>query len=365
MHIAWLRPTSVDGASPLDDTAALIDALRDRHTIDVFDERRAHDLVWLHARTPFHMCVYELDDTSAHQYVWPYLLRYSGIVLLRNVSMYRSRSRALERQQRRDDLARELEFSRRPMLRAPLVASRAVGVAHRSIADALRIDYPEANIRHLPIGIRPITSSSPPARAETTFGFLDTGDRRQVDVLRRAAQRARDAGAHVELLIDRDLHALHAADVVMALHWPTNGNPLADAIAVMASRRASVVFDTLETADWPSLDPQTWQPRAGGSDRPICVSIDLRDEEHSLMLTMRRLAADGELRRALGEAAHAWWRREATVERASAAFESLLEEAVSLPPPPRPVDWPAHLTADGTERAREMLAELGVSVDFL
>ena len=47
------------------------------------------------------------------------------------------------------------------------------------------------------------------------------------------------------------------------------------------------------------------------------------------------------------------------------AWRSILADAATLPPPPRPFNWPGHLTADGTERARELLAEFGATVDFL
>ena len=369
MRLAWLRPAPLDTANPIDDVSALIDALRARHTIDTFDERRAHDLVWMRVRQPFDVCIYELDDTAAHRYVWPYLLRYPGIVLLRSASLYRSHATALRHEQRRDDEVRERMFGGWPMLRAPLLASRLVVVPHESVADSLRDDYPEARIRHLPAGVRANDVLAPPTDGRTRFGFVHVGDDRQAGVVQRAAGRARDGGAPVELTVDPDARRVIAAsDVVLALHWPSEGHPLVEAVAAMAARRVPVVFDTLETADWPSLDPQTWQRRAAaGAERgeAICVSIDLRDEEHSLMLAMKRLAADGELRRALADASHAWWRTEATIERATAAFDMLLEEAVSLPPPQRPADWPSHLTADGTERAREILAEMGVAVDFL
>jgi hypothetical protein len=375
VRLAWLRPAPLDPANPIDDTSALIDAMRARHTIDTFDERRAHDLVWMRLRQPFDVCIYELDDTAAHRYVWPYLLRFPGIVLLRSASLNRSRAAALRHEQQRDAEARERTFSGWPMLRAPLLASRLVAVPHESVAENLRNDYPEARIRHLPVGV-PASGMSPlPPGDRTRFGFIHNGDDRQVGILERAAQRARAGGAPVALIVDRDARRVfHASDVVLALHWPSEGHPLVDAVATMAARRVPVVFDTLETADWPSLDPQTWQPRGpalrgrpfdAAQGRPICVSIDLRDEEHSLMLAMRRLAADEELRRKTADAAWAWWRTEATVERTTTAFEALLEEALSLPPPQRPADWPPHLTADGTEGAREILAEIGVTVDFL
>jgi hypothetical protein len=93
--------------------------------------------------------------------------------------------------------------------------------------------------------------------------------------------------------------------------------------------------------------------------------VDPRDEEHSLSLALRRLASDSSLRGELGRAAQAWWRQHATVDHAARAWRSIIEEAATLTPPQRPANWPRHLTADGTERAREILGEFGTSVDFL
>jgi hypothetical protein len=127
-----------------------------------------------------------------------------------------------------------------------------------------------------------------------------------------------------------------------------------------------VVFDTTETADWPSLDPQTWRERRSmTADPPVCVSVDLRDEEHSLLLAVRRLTADAPLRHRLGAAGEAWWREHHAPGRVVASFGRLLEEARTTPPPPQPPGWPAHLRADGTARAREILSALDVTVDTL
>jgi hypothetical protein len=94
---------------------------------------------------------------------------------------------------------------------------------------------------------------------------------------------------------------------------------------------------------------------------PIAISIDPRDEEHSLRLALTRLATDAAMRRALGTAARAWWARYATVAHAVTAWQALLEQARSLEPPPRPAGWPAHLDADGSERAKAILDEIGVA----
>jgi len=137
------------------------------------------------------------------------------------------------------------------------------------------------------------------------------------------------------------------------------------AFAGMAAGRAVIVLETEITAGLPALDPQTWQPRGWTGQPPIVVSIDPRDEEHSLALALRRLATDAQLRESLGAAAHEWWRQHATLDHAVQAWRSILAEAITLTPPPRPSDWPRHLTANGTERARDLLAEFGATVDFL
>jgi hypothetical protein len=96
----------------------------------------------------------------------------------------------------------------------------------------------------------------------------------------------------------------------------------------------------------------------------MAISIDPRDEEHSLMLALTRVASDGALRRALGTAARAWWVRQGTVAHAVAAWRVILDEAVALDAAPRPPGWPRHLDDDGSRLATALLAELGVAPDW-
>src|SRR5712691_7901824 len=389
MHLAWFRPTQPEPGDPLDDTAQLIGALRHTHVIDLFDTRTAHDVVWKHARSAYDLHVYELDDTPGHQYIWPYLFHYPGLTLLRSLTLQASRTAALVREGRAGDAARECAFDLGqrdapiprtahsaprvwPMLRAPLLASRACIVPHVTVADALRIRYPEARVAALPVAVSAPTPR-PPLHEGCTFGVIATGDARdRLTVVHRALQRAREGRASadpasIDLYVDADARQVLArSDVVLALQWPTLGAPLVPAIAGMAAGRAVVVFDTAETADWPSLDPQTWRERTSfGSAPPICVSLDLRDEEHSLMVAMRRLAADIPLRERLAAAGEAYWREHHAPERVVPLFDRILQETSATMPLPRPSGWPAHLEADGSTRLREILSEIGVTVDIL
>ena len=61
-----------------------------------------------------------------------------------------------------------------------------------------------------------------------------------------------------------------------------------------------------------------------------------------------------------------WWAEHATLSHAVTAWEAVVTEAASLRGPGvLPPDWPRHLSADGTARAREILGEFALSVDFL
>ena len=390
LRLAWFRARTLDCASPLDDIAALIAELQTSHDIEVFTAATAHDFVWKSFRAPYALCVFELDNTSAHAFLWPYLLHYGGILFLRALTLHDSRAQALIHEGRPNDYAAEFTFNehypppqlghlcRLPhgnwrMLRAPLMASRVSVVSHTGMADLLRQEYPDARIRYAPLGVRavspvpgvPRAPAVPGVRdsAAVTFGML-ASDR--VEAARRALARACDAGASATLLVDASPeHLLRDADVVVILQWPAARDPHALALAAMASGKPVVVLEHELTADWPVVDPHTWRPRGLAADAPIAVSIDVRDEEHSLATTIRRLSSDATLRTRLGSAAQAWWLEHATVPGAADAWQHILREAVALDPPPHPVGWPAHLTADGTERARDILREFGVTVDFL
>ena len=136
------------------------------------------------------------------------------------------------------------------------------------------------------------------------FGALPAA---RAEVLHRALTRACDAGASAVLAREGPPdRVLQDADVIVSLPWPVTNDSQAPALAAMAARKPVIVLETTSTAEWPALDPQTWQPRGFGKDAPIVVSLDPRDEEHSLVLAIRRLSNDPALRTRLADAAHTW-----------------------------------------------------------
>jgi hypothetical protein len=391
MRLAWFRPATHDR-----DQNRAFDALRDElaatHTIDVVDDAAAHQFVWQHARRPYDLCVYELDDTPAHQYIWAYLAHVPGVVVLPSLSLGGSRRARLQREHREADARAEIAFSGPHLLRAPIVASRLTVVFDADVAHALEREIPGVPIAVAPLGV------APPDDMETTRHVEMTGVTRacaareanptgsskamsrdaaapvRVGVLEgeeglveRAAERARAAGASIDIVRGESIdETLARCDVALALGWPPGGMPPRAALVAMAAGRPCIVYETGVTAAWPALNPQDWQPRDPlPAAPPAVVSIDPRDEEHSLMVALRRLATDADLRRSLGGGAHAWWQSHATIAHAASAWRAILDRAATLSAPPRPDGWPAHLTADGTERARAILDEIGVTVDFL
>jgi hypothetical protein len=368
MRLAWFRPAT-HVSERLDDTAALVGALGDEHEIALIDEARAHDFIRLDFRTPFDLCIYELADTGQHAFVWPYLLHVPGLLWLRSLSLHDSRTEALQQQHRERDRALELAFGDSDLITAPVIASRMTVVSDAHAAARLQRAYPAARIRVAPLAVGSAqrwAEGSAQGSAEGSGRVCHVGalDSSRNALIQRALGRARDAGARLEPVSGSAESVLENSDIVIVVAWPP-ADELTMALAGMAAGRTVIVLETEITAGLPAIDPQTWQPRGWTGQPPIVVSIDPRDEEHSLALALRRLAADAQLRESLGAAAHEWWRQHATLDHAVQAWRSILAEGVTVTPPPRPPNWPRHLTADGTESARELLGEIGATVDFL
>lgn len=147
---------------------------------------------------------------------------------------------------------------------------------------------------------------------------------------------------------------LAAADVTLNLRWPTARETSGPWLRALAAGKPTVVVDLVHTARLPSLDPRTWTVRGADAAPPVCVAIDILDEDHSLRLAMRRLAVDAALRAQIGSAGRGYWVREHSIEGMADDYERLIARAAVTPdPPPR---GPAHLRADGADRLRGLLA---------
>jgi len=306
MRLAWLRADAPRATDPLDDTAALVDALRLHHDVQLFTHDTVGDFSAQHERTPFDLPVYELDNTPAHASWRPLLSCYGGGLMLRTLAL--------------------------PDLGAAVMASRVSVVSCLAVADDLRARYPERRVSVAAVGVRDVQGVKEVQGVRPSpvvFGTLSGG---RNDLLRRAFDRAGLCDDSAALLADvPPEQVLREAHVIVSVPWPWSGEPATEALVAMAAGTPVVVIETTGTADWPALNPQSWQRRGPTGEAPIVVSVDPLDEEHSLALAIGRLSTDAALRAGLGRAAKEWWRTHATPAHAAADWEQILSEAAQAP----------------------------------
>jgi hypothetical protein len=386
MRIAWFRASSFTPVTAASSTAVLR-ALGAHHDIDVITAADAHDFVIAQARQRYDLCVYQLGNAPGSEFMWAYLYHYPGVLLLDDRTLHDSRVRALERHRRLSEYEAEFQFDHGhpsragagtfprgswPMLRAPMLASSLTVVHDDCWRAALEDMYPEARVRVVPVSAPgpadalPVAVNDSPA-ATCRVAVWGTS---RTTTPERVIARARDAGAAVTLDDDAaggwgDSAAGSSvdsrADIVVILDFPGETTGLAYALSAMARSQAVIMVEREPSAAWPALDPQIWRPRLTGTpDQPVVVSIDPRDEEHSLVHALRGLSLAPQQRRALGAAARSWWLAHATPEHAAREWLRVLSEAVAIDATRRPPDWPQHL-GDWRKYASAVTSELGVS----
>jgi glycosyltransferase involved in cell wall biosynthesis len=119
MRLAWFSPMPPVPSGIAAVSAALVRELGTRHAIDVYVHANhpresvptlealesvrvysAHDFVWRHRAEPYHLTVYQVGNSSHHDYLWPYLFRYPGLTVLHDVHVHHARAAALLRTRR-------------------------------------------------------------------------------------------------------------------------------------------------------------------------------------------------------------------------------------------------------------------------
>ena len=73
--------------------------------------RSAHDFVWRHQQQPYDLTVYQVGNSSHHDYLWPYLFRYPGLTVLHDAHLHHARAAALLRTLRAADYRAEFAWN--------------------------------------------------------------------------------------------------------------------------------------------------------------------------------------------------------------------------------------------------------------
>ena len=429
-----------------DYTRDLVGQLGQRHTIDVFVDARdlavppsdgvarhlsAHEFPWRQHRIPYDLVIYQIGNSWCHDFTWPYLFRYPGLVVLHDGQLHHARAWSLLQRTRTDDYRAEFHFNHPdvpqeaaeialsgfaghvyrlwPMLRAVITSARLVAVHNARLAEDLGASFPDTPVRAIRMGVPAVDTSEVGSAAVRARYDIAPGDivlaafggvtpEKGLGPLLRAVSAARryQPGLRVLLVgpthphydvmvhardvgvadivtvtghVSEDEMAAHltAADIVSSLRFPSGRETSASWLRALAAGRPTLVTDLESQVDVPMLDPRTWTTSQAGPVRgdsaPVAVAIDLLDEVHSLMLAVKRLAADAPLRASIGAAARRYWHDNHQVAQMADDYDRVMTEAASRPAPT--VALPAHLRPDSLAHARQLVAPFGVGLPDL
>ena len=428
MRVAWFSPLPPVRSGIATVNAALLERLDGEMAIDCFVDRRAypqmrrprerrvfdaHDFVWKMRRAPYDLVVYQLGNAAWHDYMWAYLARYPGLVVLHDPRLHHARARHLLQQGRADDYRAEFWYDHPAavrdfveyavaglggpiyyawaMLRVVARTARMVAVHNARVAADLREEFPAARVETIRLGT-PAAAAAAAARDRVraangvgsnaivfaAFGKI-TAEKRIAAMLRALGLLARDGvDAHLLLAGDaseyptlaHDISAaglqtrvhvtgyvedraigeyLAAADACLCLRWPTALETSASWLQCLAAERPTVITDLAHLVDIP---------------REVALRVDLLDEDASLAAAMRALASDPARGAAVGRAGRAYWLAHHTVDAMADDYRRIIPIA-ALQPAPVVDDLPSHFVDDYSGRARAIAAAFGVSVDVL
>ena len=230
----------------------------------------AHDFVWRHARAPYDLPIYQVGNSWAHGFVWPYLFQYPGLVVLHDARLHHARADALLRRRRARDYRAEFAYNHPdvpagaaelavrgfdgayyyhwPMRRAIMDASRVVATHARGAVNMLREAHPGRTVEHITLGhgLKAIDASAArrafrarlgiPENA-LVFGLLGTASpEKRVAQILRAFASARQWAADARLLVAGQV------DPLLPLNEMMDGFGLRDVIHV-AGRLDDAQFD--------------------------------------------------------------------------------------------------------------------------
>jgi len=376
----------------------------------VFD---AHDFVWKQRRTPYDLVVYQLGNASCHGYMWAYLARYPGLVVLHDPRLHQARAQQLLRSGRFADYRHEFWYDHPDavrdfveyaveglggpiyyawsMIRVVVRTARLIAVHNARVAADLREEFPDARVETIRLGT-PAPAADPAARARTR-AELGVGERavlfaafgkitaeKRIGAIVRAFSALAAEGADVHLLLSGDasdylalaqdfaesaaaerVHLtgylpdaavsdyLAAADACLCLRWPTALETSASWIRCLAASRPTVVTSLPHLADVP---------------RDVALRVDVLNEQATLDEAVRRLAREPALRDRLARAGHAYWAAHHTLDHMAEDYRRVLASAAARPVPAA-TGLPAHVVDDYSGRADAIARELGVAPDVL
>jgi len=193
LRLAWFSPLPPTKSGIARYNRELLPELASAYQIDVYVEEdidrieipeglrayNAFDFAWRHHQHTYDLIVYQLGNAQCHDYMWAYLFRYPGLVVLHDGQLHHARGRMLLQQWRPrvDDYRQELWFNHPdarkdvaelgvngllgsltylwPMLRSVVVTGRRILVHNAWLADELRAVDANAPVAVVDMGVPP------------------------------------------------------------------------------------------------------------------------------------------------------------------------------------------------------------------
>ena len=289
---AWFTPWPPQRSGVAGRSAEIVPLLcAAGHAIDVFvDERHvdvtrradaepptpgrlrvesAHDFVWRMDRGHYDVVVYQVGNSTTHEFIWPYLFRWPGLAVLHDAHLHHARGRALLSRHRAAAYRDEFAWSH------PDVCRDAAELAIRGFDGAYYYDWPM--VRSVVEASRLVATHAPGARAmleqawpDKTFESiaLAEGVRAIPSDAERAAVRASLAiadsavafgvfgGLTAEKRVPQVLRAFaeisaRVPEAVLVLAGARDGSvEVNELIATLGIGHATRVLDSLDDADF-------------------------------------------------------------------------------------------------------------------
>ncbi len=230
MRLAWFSPLPPVHSGIAAYSLDVLEGLRHRHEVDLFVDDgvwraaggqlhagrgpltvalagplglplyRAYDFAVAHERAPYDLVVYQMGNAGCHRYMWPYLFRWPGLVVLHDAALHHARAQALLLDTRADDYRAEFRFNHPgvdprvadfvvaglegspyylwPMLRLVMSRARALAVHSAPLRDALAEEFPETPLTMVSMGV-PDPWANAERRTQNAEGQTATGNRQR------------------------------------------------------------------------------------------------------------------------------------------------------------------------------------------
>jgi glycosyltransferase involved in cell wall biosynthesis len=185
VRLAWFSPLPPSASGIAAYSAEILPLIAARgFEIDTYTALNAHEFVWRHRRTPYDLTIYQLGNATCHDYMWAYLFRYPGLVVLHDLQLHQARALHLTKrwQPRLDDYIAEVRanhpgapadlpylvlarmadrmYQHWPLTRLVIERSRTTAVHNQWVAEDLRAKHPDATIRWFEMGVAASTGRS-------------------------------------------------------------------------------------------------------------------------------------------------------------------------------------------------------------